>query len=116
MTYIGYVLMFHGVKKNLSDVMFLGFHGSVDKCTSPLVKHLPTHVDYPCMQSETTPRLGLYELVNECSSPPVEHLPHVTVNYLIIPIFTSGLKDGVKMLVWFFNRPGVARAVLQTPL
>ena len=37
-----------------NNSLFLGLYESVDKCTSPLVEHLP-RMDNSCMQSRTTP-------------------------------------------------------------
>ena len=47
-----------------NNSLFLGLYELVDKCTSPLVEHLP-RVDNRYMQSRTTPFLGLYELVHD---------------------------------------------------
>ena len=48
-----------------NNSLFLRLYESVDKCTSPLVEHLPIMVD-PCMQSRITPCfLGSSESVDK---------------------------------------------------
>ena len=78
----------------LNNSLFLRLYKSVNKCTNPLVKHLPC-VDNTCMQSRTTPCFRALRVgwrLHQSSSQHVGGGRHCGPNRLTIPKSTMIFK------------------------